>query len=798
MNMDKELSKLKKENPSFVLWTKGLGVIKHTHQTQQALLTELYQAQISIDDILPLLLACDRLCSQAMWLVVHMTYAKNIKLNGSTLQAQDFKQDPQGHTGGSLNMVPAYVGYLTANALSHDNREWLMGQGHCVAAIDAVNLLVANALPVHEQRYPLNDEGLGTFVKDFYSYEITPQGKPASPVGSHVNVNTAGASIEGGYLGFAGLHYVHQPLPGEKLVAFLSDGAFEEQRGSDWAPRWWRSEDCGLVSPIMIANGRRIDQRTTAEQLGGVDYFVKHLSQHHFAPEVFDGRDPAAFAIQILRQERLLQQAQNKIKAGEIQYPVSLPYGIAQTQKGFGFYGAGTNAAHGTPLPEYPRENENSRKLFNEYSQVLFVEENVWREAADVLNNHKQSKRLKERDISKQLQNVKVSIVPTDLPAPNGKGSPMAMMDEAFLKIVKGNPNLRVRVANPDELRSNRFNKSLDFLKHRVTSIEDPKAEAINGAVITALNEEAVICAVLANRRGINIAISYEAFAVKMLGALRQKIIFSRHRKEHKQAVPWLSIPVVATSHVWENGKNEQSHQDSIFCEAMLGEMSDISRVIFPADSASAVGYLQHCFQTHGQILSMVVPKSNMANELTKQQVDSLIIEGAVRLIGTGKEDVQLIAIGAYQLTEAKKAIEVLQQNNHECSLVYIAEPGRFRYARDEWEQKCVQDETHIQKIFGTPVYRVLFCHGRPECFLGILRPLDLGEIHIKALGYINHGGTLDTQGLLFANLCTWAHGLLALINMNEKFSACLTEPQMNALNGKGEPYCVIDKPFKS
>ncbi|MGK9625978.1 xylulose 5-phosphate 3-epimerase, partial [Salmonella enterica subsp. enterica] len=92
---------------------------------------------------------------------------------------------------------------------------------------------------------------------------------PEAPLGSHVNAHTAGGVLEGGYLGFAELHYVHAPLPGERLVAFLSDGAFEEQRGSDWAPRWWRAEDSGLVAPIMILNGRRIEQRTTIEQQGG-------------------------------------------------------------------------------------------------------------------------------------------------------------------------------------------------------------------------------------------------------------------------------------------------------------------------------------------------------------------------------------------------------------------------------------------------------------------------------------------------------------------------------------------------
>src|SRR5690554_7198709 len=88
----------------------------------------------------------------------------------------------------------------------------------------------------------------------------------ASPLGSHVNPHAAGGIIEGGYLGFAELQYAHMPLPGETLVAFLSDGAAEEQRGSDWIPRWWRAEDSGVVLPIMIANGRRSEEHTSELQ----------------------------------------------------------------------------------------------------------------------------------------------------------------------------------------------------------------------------------------------------------------------------------------------------------------------------------------------------------------------------------------------------------------------------------------------------------------------------------------------------------------------------------------------------
>jgi len=131
---------------------------------------------------------------------------------------------------------------------------------HCVSAIDSLNLLLDNMTPAHSKRYSVTDEGLTKYAQDFYSYKLGSDGKQDSPLGSHVNPHTAGGLAEGGYLGFTELQSVHMPLPGERLVVFPSDGAFEEQRGSDWAPRWWRSDDSGFVTPIMINNGRRIDR----------------------------------------------------------------------------------------------------------------------------------------------------------------------------------------------------------------------------------------------------------------------------------------------------------------------------------------------------------------------------------------------------------------------------------------------------------------------------------------------------------------------------------------------------------
>jgi len=217
----------------FDQWAGGYGPIRHTPTTRarvRAMVKALEVQAGRSDGVAPyeVLRAADRIASAAMWLVVHETYARSVYLDGRPLAADDFKTHPEGHTGGALNMVPAYAGYLAANALAGLTRAWIMGQGHCVAAVDSVNLLVDNMTPAHAERYELTDAGLTRYVRDFYSYRLRDDGSQDSPLGSHVNAHTAGGLAEGGYLGFVELQHVHMPLPGERLVAFLSDGAFEE------------------------------------------------------------------------------------------------------------------------------------------------------------------------------------------------------------------------------------------------------------------------------------------------------------------------------------------------------------------------------------------------------------------------------------------------------------------------------------------------------------------------------------------------------------------------------------------
>jgi phosphoketolase len=797
---------------AFAHWAAGHGAIRHTRRTRTRIreLAARLEASGTRGDgvpLLELLAALDRVTSAGMWLVVHETYARRVYVDGRDLGPDDFKAAPEGHTGGALNMVPAYAGYMAANAVSGHTRSWIMGQGHCVAAVDSVNLLLGNLTPAHAARYALSDEGLTRYVRDFYSYRLTEDGRADSPLGSHVNVHTAGGLAEGGYLGFVELQYVHMPLPGERLVAFLSDGAFEEQRGSDWAPRWWRAEDSGLVAPIMIANGRRIDQRTTMRQAGGVDWFVKHLRLNGFDPIVFDGRDPAAFTWAILEIERRLTAAAERVVAGTARYPVPLPYGVAVAPKGAGFYGEGTNLAHNLPLGTNPHEDPEAAAHFNESARRLWVAPDELRRAAAALQRHEATGRPRERDHPLATRDVRARIpAPTFKPTPDDRRdprtwtltSPMTAVDDGFLATVRANGDLRPRVGNPDEMRSNRMQRTLDALKFRVTAPEPGIPEAVGGAVITALNEEAVASAALANKGGLSIVVTYEAFGAKMHGAVRQEILFADEQHAAGRPPGWLSIPLVLTSHTWENAKNERSHQDPMLAEALLGEPSDVSRVLFVADHNTAAAVMEGVYATRGQIWTIVAAKAAAIPDLfTPEEARQLLRDGGMRLPWAGLEPdrarLVLTAIGGYQLVETLAASARLAERGVAHSVVYLLEPGRFRAPRSEREARHAGPAAVRQRLYPDAVAaRVFLTHTRPEPMLGVLAPLSTGDGTV-VLGFVNQGATLEVEGMLFLNRATWAHVVdVAARLVGAPRGDLLTEDEQGALDRRRSPAGLI------
>ena len=774
-------------------WLCGHGPIVHRDETIERierLVAHLIAEGLVADGAASytLLAAADRLSCAAMNVVAHMSYARRIDLGGAPLLADDFKPTPEGHTGGSLNMVPAYVGYLLANALTGRTRSWIMGQGHCVAAIEAVNALTGDVSPAQRGRYDRSEAGLARLCTDFYSYAIDAQGLPAVPLGSHVGANTAGAVSEGGYLGFAELQYIHMPLPGESLVAFLSDGAFEEQRGSDWAPRWWRAQDSGWAVPVMILNGRRIEQRTQIMQQGGAPWLADDVRHNGFEPVTVDGRDPAAIAWAIIEAERALRAF---AADPHRRYPAPLPYVIAETEKGFGFPGADTNAAHNLPLGGNPHRDPATRALFNASAAALFVPPPELDTALAAFATHAAQQRPLE---SAHPMAHRHPAAPT-LPEPHwdatgSEGSAMTALDQWFVACAKANPGLRIRVGNPDELASNKMGGTLALLKHRVNEPEPDVPEDLHGAVITALNEEAVAAAALGNKGGLNLIVSYEAFAVKMLGLMRQEIIFARHQRQAGQPAGWLSVPLVVTSHTWENAKNEQSHQDPTIGEALLGEMSDTSRVLFPVDGNTAVAALRDVYAGRGKLACLIVSKRDVENRFDAESAQRLIRDGAAHLIGDPAEaEVQLIALGAYQLDEAIKAQQRLARMGKRVCVTVILEPGRLRIPRDAMEAEFVDDDATVNALFPQGLPRVILTHTRPEPMLGILRRIDNGPARTHALGYISRSGTFDVPGMLFANRCTWAHAVDAAATMvGWNREALLDHARRAALDGAGDP----------
>ena len=781
---------------SFETWRNGFGPIVHSDQTIERVRALASTTASGKEALYRILIAADRLASAAMWTVVHMSYAERVDLSGAPLPADAFKTTPEGHTGGSLNMVPAFVGYLAANALSATTRAWLMGQGHSVAAIEAVNALTGDVSPAQQGRYDRSEAGLSRLASDFYSYAIGADGAAAVPLGSHAGPNTAGAISEGGYLGFAEVQYVHMPLPGESLVAFLSDGAFEEQRGSDWTPRWWRAEDSGFAIPVMILNGRRIEERAQIAQQGGAEWLVDHLRLNGFDPFAIDGRDPAAFVWAILEAEQRLERF---IADPARRYPAPIPYVIAESVKGFGFPGAGTNAAHNLPLAGNPAFDDAARREFNEGAAALFVPPHEIAQAVETLAVHDAQRRQLESRHPLALRRPQAPTMPE--PKWDQAGDPpdcaMHALDRWFVRLVDANPALRVRVGNPDELRSNHMGAALERLRHRVNVPEPDVADAVDGAVITALNEEAVAGAALANKGGLNLIVSYEAFAMKMLGGLRQEIVFARRQREIGQEPGWISVPLIVTSHTWENSKNEQSHQDPTIGEALLGEMSDAARVLFPVDANSAVAALHSVYQGRGQVACLIVSKRDMPHRLDGEAALQGVEAGAAHIEGAAADaDVQLVAIGAYQLEEALKAARRLADAGVRPLVTMLIEPGRFRAPRDPIERSFTASDAALTALFPPDMPRVIVTHTRPEPMLGLLRRLDGGPARTVAHGYISRGGTLDVAGMLFANRSTWAHlAESAARLLGRSRNEFLSPAECAAIDGRGDPYDLITPP---
>jgi phosphoketolase len=154
---------------------------------------------------------------------------------------------------------------------------------------------------------------------------------------------------------------------------------------------------------------------------------------------------------------------------------------------------------------------------------------------------------------------------------------------------------------------------------------------------------------------------------------------------------------------------------------------------------------------------------------------------------------VLLTAVGAYQLAHALRASARLTERGVAHGVNYLLEPGRFRSPRGSREAAHVAPKAVRDRLYppSTPS-RVFLTHTRPEALLGAIHPVCTGP-HTVGLGFTNHGGTLDTGGMLFVNGVTWAHALDAvarLLGMDR--AALLTEAERAALDHRASPQGVL------
>ena len=82
--------------PEYARWLQGRGPLQHSVQTQAAVFRVAHQLvqsglQPDLAAVYRLFGALDRLTCAGLWLVAHMTYAKRVRLDGTPLQAADFK-----------------------------------------------------------------------------------------------------------------------------------------------------------------------------------------------------------------------------------------------------------------------------------------------------------------------------------------------------------------------------------------------------------------------------------------------------------------------------------------------------------------------------------------------------------------------------------------------------------------------------------------------------------------------------------------------------------------------------------
>jgi hypothetical protein len=120
-------------------------------------------------------------------------------------------------------------------------------------------------------------------------------------------------------------------------------------------------------------------------------------------------------------------------------------------------------------------------------------------------------------------------------------------------------------------------------------------------------------------------------------------------------------------------------------------------------------------------------------------------------------------------------------------------EPGRFRIPRSKLEKEFQAPEEIQQELLPPHINHVGFVvHTRPEILVGAMLSW-FAKRSITQFGFLNHGGTLNADGLLFVNKSSWAHILRdAAEHVGFDEGKVLSDEERECLDAKRSPDGVI------
>ncbi len=218
---------------------------------------------------------------------------------------------------------------------------------------------------------------LSRLVAHFYSYAQAPDGLPRCAAGQPRQPRRRGPR-RGRLPGLRRAAVRPPAAAGETLVAFLSDGAAEEQRGSDWMPRWWRAEDCGVALPVMIANGRRIEQRTELGTPEGLGRLRRAPAPLRLRPDPLRRPRSGRLRLHPARDGAPAGASARGDGRGILEYPLPMPYAIAETVKGFGLPRRRRATPRTTCRCRATRTRDAEAPLFNASAAALGPRRRRW------------------------------------------------------------------------------------------------------------------------------------------------------------------------------------------------------------------------------------------------------------------------------------------------------------------------------------------------------------------------------------------------------------------------------------